>query len=158
MVTFSLSVLKESGYKLWGRAKSRVKSVVHLGTRVIHQYSLFLPCRPELLCGDGGHPCRQRGEDGRVYHLSLHLRGRHLENRAPGHVHQTRMSPDVGPARLASARRLAQPGPAAPLGNAGRTGDTFHEEPWGTVSPFAFLGHKDCKRKNWTYFKTSTRT
>ena len=93
--------------------------MVHLCTCVIHQYSLFFLFRPKLLCGNRCHPCRERGEDGRVHHLSLHLRGGDVAHRAPGHVHQTRVQADVGPAARTSASAGALPRPGL-LGDSGR--------------------------------------
>lgn len=86
--------------------------------------------------------------------------------RGPGGSSARPCAPDTSAGRCRVGRsRLGvcwNPVPAgtfwATLGGAGQMRKTFDEESWKTVGPFAFLGHKDCKRKNWTYFKTSTRT
>lgn len=54
---------------------------------VKHVSNTSLPCRSQLLRRDGRHPGREGGEDGRVHHLPLHLRGGHVAHREAGHLH-----------------------------------------------------------------------
>lgn len=85
-----------------------------------------------------------------------------MEDRATGHVHETRVQANVGtgpPDPGASQNPFLAWAIGVTLDiRHPRKEETRDEESWQIWGTFAFLGNNDCKRRKWICFKTSTRT